>query len=243
VDRHDSTHHISHQFDEELADIRRRVLIMGGMVEQQLDDAVRAMCEGDADLARTVASSDYKINAIEVQIDEESTQIIARRQPAASDLRFIMAVVKTITDLERIGDEAERVGRMALHMMEVASEAAPRSAFADIEHIGQHVKRMLHDALDALARLDVDLAVSVAREDIKVDGEYEAIMRQCMTYMMQDPRTIPLVLDIMWSARALERIGDRSRNICEYVIYLVRGKDVRHTSLDRMAEEARGDRS
>jgi len=239
VNRQDSTHHISHQFDEELSDVRRNVLIMGGMVEQQLEDAVRAMCEGDVELARAVASSDYRINAMEVQIDEECTQIIARRQPTASDLRLTLAVIKTITDLERIGDEAERVGRMALHMVEASAEQPPRSAYADIEHLGTHVRRMLHDALDALARLDVELAVNVAREDIKVDGEYEAILRQCITYMMQDPRTIPMVLDIMWAARAIERIGDRSRNICEYVIYLVRGKDVRHTSLDQMEKEAR----
>jgi phosphate transport system protein len=229
--------HISHQFDAELTDIRNRVLAMGGMVEQQLNDAVRAFAEADSSIAELVVTSDYKVNAFEVAIDEECNQIIARRQPAAGDLRLVLAVIKTITDLERIGDEAERIGRMAMHLSEIAtSKKGP--PYTEIEHLGNHVQRMLHDALDAFARLDVELAVNVAREDIKVDREYEAIMRQLITFMMEDPRSIPHVLDVMWSARALERIGDRSCNICEYVIYLVRGKDVRHTSLEHMEREA-----
>jgi phosphate transport system protein len=229
--------HISHQFDAELADIRNRVLAMGGMVEQQLNDAVRAFAEADSSIAELVVTSDYKVNAFEVAIDEECNQIIARRQPAAGDLRLILAVIKTITDLERIGDEAERIGRMAIHLSEIAA-GKKGPPYTEIEHLGNHVQRMLHDALDAFARLDVELAVNVAREDIKVDREYEAIMRQLITFMMEDPRSIPHVLDVMWSARALERIGDRSCNICEYVIYLVRGKDVRHTSLEHMERQA-----
>ncbi len=229
--------HISRQYNAELEDVRSRVLAMGGMVEQQLEHAVKALVNGDSQLGELVLSSDYRINAMEVAIDEECVQILARRQPAASDLRLIMAVIKTITDLERIGDEAERIGRMAVHL---AGEDGMKKLSTAIGHLGQHVQHLLHDALDAFARTDPESAVRVWREDLKVDEEYDAIMRQLITYMMEDPRSIPRVLDIIWSARALERIGDRARNICEYVIYLVKGKDVRHTSIEAMEQEVLG---
>ncbi len=228
--------HISQQFNEELEDIRTRVMYMGGIVEQQLADAIKALITMDASLAEVVITNDYKVNALEVSIDEECTQILARRQPAASDLRLVIAVIKTITDLERIGDEAERIGRMALHFSEKGGDA---KMLAGIVHMGDLVIKLLHDALDTFARTDSDAAVLVAREDKKVDQEYETILRNLMTYMMEDPRNIPILVDMMWSARALERIGDRSRNICEYVIYLVKGKDVRHTSIDKVAHDAR----
>jgi len=228
--------HISQQFNEELEDIRTRVMYMGGIVEQQLADAIKALITMDASLAEVVITNDYKVNALEVSIDEECTQILARRQPAASDLRLVISVIKTITDLERIGDEAERIGRMALHFSEKGGDA---KMLAGIVHMGDLVIKLLHDALDTFARTDSDAAVLVAREDKKVDQEYETILRNLMTYMMEDPRNIPILVDMMWSARALERIGDRSRNICEYVIYLVKGKDVRHTSIDKVANDAR----
>ena len=228
--------HISQQFDEELEDIRTRVMAMGGLVEQQLSDAVSALGNIDAELAEVVITNDYKINAMEVAIDEECVQILARRQPAAGDLRLVIAVIKTITDLERIGDEAERVGRMALHFAETGGES---KMLVGMSHLGEHVRSMLHDALDAFARMDTNAAVTVAKQDAKADREYESILRELITYMMEDPRAIPNVLDVMWSARALERIGDRARNICEYVIYLVRGKDVRHVSLDQVEAHAR----
>lgn len=228
--------HISQQFNEELEDIRTRVMYMGGIVEQQLADAIKALTTMDASLAEVVITNDYKVNALEVSIDEECTQILARRQPAASDLRLVISVIKTITDLERIGDEAERIGRMALHFSEKGGE---NKMLAGIVHMGDLVTKQLHNALDTFARTDSEAAVRVAREDKKVDREYETILRNLMTYMMEDPRTIPILVDMMWSARALERIGDRSRNICEYVIYLVKGKDVRHTSVDKVADDAR----
>lgn len=229
-------HHISQQFNEELEDVRNRVLTMGGLVEQQLTDALNALANRDPELSQVVVTGDYKVNALEVAIDEECTHILARRQPAAGDLRLIIAVIKTITDLERIGDEAERIGRMAQHLAE--SGVADRYMSA-LGALGDLVRKNLHDALDAFARLEPERAAEVAREDLRVDREYEGVLRELMTFMMEDPRSIPNVLDVVWSARALERIGDRARNICEYVIYLVRGKDVRHTSLEQIEQEAR----
>jgi len=237
MDKADISHHISQQFNKELEDVRNLVLRMGGLVEQQLHDAVLALTTMDTALAEVVITNDYKINRLEVEIDEECTHILARRQPAASDLRLIMAIIKTITDLERIGDESERIGRMTLRFVE--GENKNSKALVGIGHMGELVRHMLHESLDAFARMDAEAATQIGREDLKVDQEYENILRQLMTYMMEDPRSIPRVIGVMWSARALERIGDRARNICEYVIYLVKGKDVRHTSLEQIEKEAR----
>ncbi len=239
VDKKSFTQHISQQYNEDLEHILNRVMAMGGLVEQQLADALIALVEGDNQRGETVVTGDYKVNAIEVELDEQCTHILARRQPAASDLRLILAVIKAITDLERIGDEGERIGRMALHLLENDRQRGPMS---EVEALGGQVKGMLRGALDAFARMDVDQAVRVAQEDLKVDAQYESIMRHLMKHMEQDPQAVPQVMDIMWSARSLERIGDRARNICEYVVYFVRGKDVRHTSYEQMAEEAAGDR-
>ena len=228
--------HISQQFEGELQDIRTRVMTMGGLVEKQLTDALKALGDINSELAEVVVTNDYKINAMEVAIDEECTQILARRQPTASDLRLVIAVIKTITDLERIGDEAERVARMAVHFADTGGDS---KMLVGILHLGDMVQTMLHGALDAFARMDTQAAIDVAKADEKADREYESILRELITYMMQDPRSIPMVVDVMWSARALERIGDRARNICEYVIYLVKGKDVRHTSLDKVESDAR----
>jgi len=231
--------HISRQYNAELEEIRSRVLQMGGLVERQIDQAINALVRGDTALGETVIMDDTKVNRLEVTIDEECQHIIARRQPAASDLRLVVAVIKTITDLERIGDEAEKIARMAVSL---AGEERPKNNYAEIQTLGQHVRQMVHDALDAFARLDIEAALRVAREDRKVDQKYEGVMRQMITFMMEDPRTISRVLNVIWAARALERIGDHARNICEYLIYLVKGKDVRHISLDQVEREILGGR-
>ncbi len=226
-------HHISRQFNEELEGVRNRVLSMGGLVEQQITDAVLALVKADNRLAEQVIENDHKVNGLEVAIDEECTQILARRHPAASDLRLIIAIIKTITDLERIGDQAEKIAHMGLHLAEMER---PKGQYYEIQSLGERVIKMLHQALDAFARMDVDAAIQVSQLDEIIDHEYDGIIRKMVTYMMEDPRSIKRSLDVIWSVRALERIGDHSKNICEYVIYLVKGKDVRHTSTEYMKE-------
>ena len=234
MDQSDLSHHYSHQFNADLESLRTKVLEMGGVVEQQLQKAIDALNRGEAELAEQVVANDYKVNAFDVDIDELCTKIIALRQPTASDLRLVMTVIKTTADLERIGDEAKRIARMAIR----TSQSEPgRNLYLRIEHLGAQVSQMLRQTLDAFARMDLEEAIEVAHEDVRIDREYESIMRQSMTYMMEDPRSIPLLMDIIWSARALERIGDRCCNISEYIIYFVKGKDVRYTSLDQIRKE------
>ena len=225
--------HISGQFNAELDDIRNRVLAMGGLVERQLEQALDALASLDSELAQQVIEGDHKVNGMEVAIDEECTRIIAKRQPAASDLRLILAISKTITDLERIGDACVRIAKAAVEKR--ANSQQP--LLVSIENMGRHATRMLHSTLDALARMDADQAFELHKEDAKLDKEYEGIIRQLMTHMMEDPRSIPGVLDVLWAARAVERVGDRCKNICEYVIYYVKGKDVRHISYEEMEKE------
>ncbi|MGF1759925.1 phosphate signaling complex protein PhoU [Photobacterium sagamiensis] len=220
--------HISGQFNAELESIRTHVLAMGGLVEQQLADALKAMHLQDAELAKRVIKGDHKVNAMEVAIDEACTRIIAKRQPTASDLRLVIAIIKTITDLERIGDVAESIAKVALENF----TNKQYTLLVSLESLGQHAVKMLHEVLDAFARMDVKAAIEVYQEDDRINREYEAIIRQLMTYMMEDPRSIPNVLQVMWSARSIERVGDRCQNICEYIIYFVKGKDVRHTNPD-----------
>jgi phosphate transport system protein len=223
---HNINKHISGRFNQELENVRNHVLNMGGLVEQQLSSALDAVSRNDAELAEKVRFNDYKVNAMEVSIDEECTRIIARRQPAASDLRLVIAIAKTIADLERIGDEAERIAKVALDSFTKDQQ----DLLVNIENMGRQVLKMLHDVLDAFARMDAQRAFEVHKEDAKVDREYEALTRQIMTYMMEDPRSIPKIMDLIWSVRSLERIGDRCQNIAEYIIYFVNGKDIRHTS-------------
>jgi phosphate transport system protein len=233
TERDNLSHHISKRFNRELEDLRNRVLRMGGMVEKQLTDSLNAVANGDEELARSVIEHDYQLNAMEVEIDEECVLILARRQPAASDLRLVFTMMKTITDLERIGDEAKKVAKLALKLAETQWGSR---RYGEIATLGWYVSDMIHQVLDALARLDPDVAVEICKKEDIVDREYEVIMRQIVTYMMEDPRTIGRSLQAAWAARALERIGDHARNIAENVIYLVKGKDVRHTDMDKVED-------
>lgn len=228
--------HTSHRYNEEMEHLRSQVLSTGGLIEQQLTDALAAMIDGDTERAERVVLADRKINGKEREIDEQCTSILARRQPLASDLRLLIAVMKVVANLERMGDEAKRVARMVI---ERGGRDAPNTRRTELRHLGTHVRQMLHDALDAFARGDTGQALRVMQEDQNVDREYETLTRELITVMMEDPRSIPRVLESLWSARALERIGDRACNISEYVIYFVNGHDVRHVGLEHAERAAR----
>lgn len=231
--------HISRQFNKEMEDIRNKVLTMGGLVEQQVDLATNAFMAYDMESAEKVIQQDQIVNALEKDIDHECTEIMAKRQPAAFDLRMLIATIKIITDLERIGDEAARIAKMTMRL-----EGADyyQDKYFEIEHLLEMVKEMLNGALDAYARTDTEEVIAITAQDSKVDREYTSITRQLITQMMEDPRNITRALDMLWTARALERIGDHSCNVCEHVIYMVKGKDVRHLShaeLEKTVNEAR----
>jgi phosphate transport system protein len=234
MEKSDLSHHILSRYNDDLERLRTNVLQMGGLVEEQLKQAVEALVQGDSRLGEQVAHADQKVNAMEVAIDDDCSRILATRSPAAGDLRLIVAVIKTITDLERIGDEAEKIGYIGSRL---ASLERPESRYREIKHLGRIVGEMVHEALDAFARMDADAAVTVAKKDRMIDEEYEAIQRQIITFMMEDPRTIRRGLDVLWVARALERIGDHAKNVCEYIVYMVYGKDIRHLSLDDVEEQ------
>lgn len=225
--------HISRQFNEELLEVKSHVLEMGGLVERQVADSMAALVNSDSELAAIVRESENKVNDFEVSVDEECTRILALRQPAASDLRMIVAVTRAITDLERMGDEANKIAKFAVAL---AEEGESPKGYVEARHIGNHVGAMVRQSLDAFARLDVETALLVAREDKLVDAEYDSAIRSLVTYMIEDSRSISRVLKIVWVLRALERIGDHARNIAEHVIYIVKGKDVRHVKLEKVAE-------
>jgi phosphate transport system protein len=222
----DLRHHWSRQFNAELEAVRNSVMSMGGLVEEQLRRAVEAIVSGDSELGESVARDDYQVNRCEVSIDEDCRRIIARRQPTAGDLRLIMAVVKTITDLERVGDEAGKIGYLAARL---AAQERPADSYQSIQQLAELVGSMLHRGLDAFARMDPEEAMRIVREDKVVDQEYDALSRRGVARMTEDPGSIRRVLDTLWAARALERIGDHAKNICEYIVYMVHGKDIRHT--------------
>lgn len=226
--------HIAKQFDADLENIRNRVLQMGGLVEQLIVMAMDGLSSGDMLLIDQAIATDERVNRHEVELDEACTQIIARRQPTASDLRMVMTVIKTITDLERIGDEAKKIAKMAKQIHGTDFHSAPAIEF---RHVSAIVVNMLRQALDAFARLDVIAAGQVVRTDQEVDVEFKSAMRQLITYMMEDPRTISRSLDMVFIAKAIERIGDHSKNIAEYVIYMVKGRDVRHIGLAEIERE------
>ncbi|MEQ3724391.1 phosphate signaling complex protein PhoU [Alcanivorax sp.] len=231
MDRMHFGEHSSTQFNEALESIRNHLMEMGGLVEKQVVDALQALLQADSALAEKVIETEDKVDKLEMLIDEECTRVLALRQPAASDLRLIIAVSKAVSDLERIGDESAKIASMGLQLAEQGE--SPRG-YVEVRHIGNHVRNMLRDALDAFARFDAKKALTVAAEDNEVDMEYASAMRSLVTFMMEDPRSITRVLNIIWSLRALERIGDHARNIGEQVIYLVEGKDVRHISVDEI---------
>ena len=227
--------HIYKLYDAELEAVRAKVLQMGGLVEQQIVNALEALVSVNPKLAEEVMEADHRVNALEVQVDEDCSHIIARRQPAAGDLRMIMMVVKTITDLERIGDEATKIARVAQKIYESDRMYKPR--FNEINTMVGLVREMLRTSLDAFARLDVTKTVNVARQDEQVDEQFRAAMRQLITFMLEDPRTISMSLEVLFVAKAIERIGDHAKNIAEYVVYMVKGKDVRHTTVAEMERE------
>lgn len=226
--------HISRQYDRELEEIRSRVLEMGGLVEEQLQRVLNALSEGDAEVAESVSNEDYKVNELELLIDEECTQILAKRQPAAGDLRLIVATTKSVRDLERIGDEVERVARMVKHSIETN---VPANYYKGLLSLGEKVKKLLHSTLNTFARMDSRSAVKNMRDDQVVDEEYDRILRALIDLMTDQPKSISKALDVMWAARSLERIGDHCINICEYVIYQVEGEDVRHVDVDEISDQ------
>ena len=227
--------HTYKQFDAELEAVRANVLKMGGLVEEQIVNAVEALVKGDLELAERVEANDHNVNALEVSVDEDCANIVARRQPTASDLRMVMMVVKTITDLECIGDEAAKIARMAKLIHKAERISLPR--FSEVKYMSELVLDMLRKALDGFARLDATKAVDIARADQQVDEEFRLNLRHLITYMMEDPRTISVFIDILFVAKAIERMGDHAKNMSEYVVYMVKGKDVRHTSLEEIEKE------
>ncbi|MGB7450762.1 MAG: phosphate signaling complex protein PhoU [Lysobacterales bacterium] len=226
--------HISRRFNEELEEVRSKVLHMGGVVETQLANALRVMVSDETALAKEVINADHIVNTLEVEIDEECTRIVALRQPAATDLRLIMTVTKTINDLERMGDESKRIAKMSRKEMDGALDDVLR---ADMEYLGEMVRSMLRQVLDAFARTDVDTAVLVVKADKKVDKKYKKILKQLIKQMSNDPAVIPSVMNIIWAVRSLERLADRCQNIAEHIIYMVLGMDVRHIKLDDVLAE------
>lgn len=227
------TTHISQRYNEELEDIRSHLLEMGGIVEQQIQDAIHSLVEGDTRLASEVRQRDKQVNRLQLNIDEQCTQILARRQPAASDLRLVLAVIRATSDLERMGDEASKIARATLLLAEEGN--SPRG-YIEARHLGTHVRQMVQDALNAFARFDTAQALAVLREDDNVDLEYRSATRALVTFMMEDPRSISKVMNIMWVLRSLERVGDHASNLAEIVIYLVEGQDVRYTKTEKIEE-------
>lgn len=226
--------HISRKFDEDIEKVTSLVMEMGGIVSQQVENALDALFTLDKEKAEKVIEEDVKVNTFDVKIDELCNNIIVLRQPTATDLRLVMMIIKTTNDLERIGDEAKRIARQAI---DLSKRGVLPGMIDSIEDMSTLVKDMLSNSLDAFIRRDIESAVAVIARDKKVDKKYDSLTREQITHMMEDPRTIHASLDMLWSARAIERIGDRSCNICEYVIYLVKGKDVRHINFNELENE------
>jgi phosphate transport system protein len=230
--------HISGQFNKELEDVRNKVLTMGGLVEQQIELAVTAFSTGDLELAELVIKQDHQVDALEMAIDQECMQILALRQPAAFDLRLLITIIKVVNDLERVGDMAERIAEMAIQLS--STDNNKHDQYYELEHMAQLVQEMLHGALDVFARMNVEDVTSITGLDENVDREYGSIIRQLITKMMEDPRNITRMLDVLWIARSLERIGDHACNICEHLVYMVKGEDVRHLTQEELEKKIKG---
>ncbi|MGZ4980712.1 MAG: phosphate signaling complex protein PhoU [Methylobacter sp.] len=229
--------HISGQFNKELEDVRNKVLTMGGLVEQQIELAVTAFSTGDLEMAELVIKQDHQVDALEMAIDQECMQILALRQPAAFDLRLLITVIKVINELERVGDMAERIAEMAIQLSSVDNK---HDQYYELEHMAELVQEMLHGALDVFARMNVEDVTSITGLDENVDREYGSIIRQLITKMMEDPRNITRMLDVLWIARSLERIGDHACNVCEHLVYMVKGEDVRHLTQEELERKMKG---
>ena len=226
--------HISSQFDADLEEVRSLVMSMGGLVEQQLDSALRALLENNMELGQSAASGDYQVNNLEVEIDQRVIDTIAMRQPTANDLRFLFTAVKVVNDLERIGDKAEKIGRLALTIQPLMNGY---SFAEDMRSMGGMVQKMLHDALDAFARMDADAALAIKSADKDVNATYRRVLADLMQHMSDSPNTLDLSMDILWCLRSIERVGDHVTNLCEYIVFLVKGKDIRHTTREDMIKE------
>lgn len=232
-------HHISEQFNKEIEDIRNHVLTMGGMVEEQLDLAINAITTLNQELAEQVIKQDNEIDSLEKVLDKECTQIMALRQPTAFDLRLLITVLRVINELERVGDLAEHIAKMAIQLTDV--EGIKNDPYHELKHMANLVKSMLHDALDVFARMNVEDIPAITKQDEQVDREYNSIVRQQITYMMEDPRNITRTFNVLWAVRSLERIGDHACNICEHLVYMIKGEDVRHISQEEFERRIRGE--
>ena len=234
-----SGEHLSTRYDEELESMRSRILQMGGLVESQLKTALDAFERADVSMAESAILADKRVNSLEIDLDRAVGTVIARRQPTAGDLRMVMGVAKTITDLERIGDEATKIAR-AVHWLREKENSARLNRIPDIRTSGDLAASMLHRSLDAFARVDAQAAAAIIGDDLDVDERFRAILRQLITFMMEDPRTISASLDTVWVAKAIERIGDHAKNIAEHVIFISHGEDVRHSSPEEVARAIAG---
>jgi len=229
--------HTSKNFDLELEALRTRVLQMGGLAEEQVRKAVTGLYSGDIALLEQVIRDDDKVNQLEVEIDALCNQVIAKRQPTAIDLRMIVSVMKTISDIERVGDKARKIARLGIS---INSQNGSTPVDVELNHMTDTALRMLRLSLDGFARLDLDQLAEAVHLDEQVNTEYRGIARQLITYMMEDPRTITRSLDILTIAKAIERIGDHATNIAEYVIYMIKGLNVRHASRDEVEAQLKG---
>lgn len=229
--------HTSKQFNNELEALRQHFLTMGGVVELQVQNSVQALIDSNGSLAEDVKDKDATVNDLDSIIDQECNRILAKRQPAAGDLRMVLAISKAVNELERMGDEAKKIARLTLKLIDEGE--SPRG-YVEINRIGQMVSRMIHDTLDAYARLDIDAAITVVKQDRMVDEEYKTALRSLVTYMMEDPRSISRVLNVIWVLRSLERIGDHSRNVCQHLVFMVKGIDVRHVPANEIDAQVNG---